>query len=62
MEEPAMGSGSLTKNPQSHAMKIDSRVVIARDIAAIPPAGLDSLRLAEESQRAAATWQAITLG
>jgi hypothetical protein len=48
MEEPAMGCGSLTKNPQPHAMKIDRRVVIARDITAIPPAGLDALRLAEE--------------
>ena len=43
-----MGCGSLTENPQSHAMKIDRRVVIACDIAAVPPTGLDALGFAEE--------------
>jgi len=40
-----MGRSSLAVDPQSHAMKIESRVVIARDIAAIPPAGLDAFGL-----------------
>ena len=62
MEEPPMGCGSFTENPQSHAMNIDRRVVIARDIASIPPTGLDALGLSEESQRTSTTRQAITLG
>ena len=50
-----MGCRSLAENPQSHAMNINGRVVIARDISTIPPTGLDTLRLAEEAQRSSAT-------
>ena len=57
-----MRRGSLTKNPQPHAMKVDGRVVIAGDVATVPPTGLDTLRLAEEAQRPATPRQAITLG
>ena len=57
-----MGRSSLAIDPQSHAMKIESRVVIARDVATIPPTGLDALRLAEQSQRAPPSRQTITLG
>ena len=39
-----MGRSSLAVDPQSHAMNIESRVVITCDVAAIPPASLDALR------------------
>ncbi len=53
---------SLAVDPQPHPMKIESRVVIACDVTAIPPAGLDTLGLAEQSQGAAPSRQAIALG
>ena len=57
-----MGCSSLAVDPQSHAMNIESRVVVACDVAVIPPAGLDALGLAEQSQRAAPSRQTISLG
>ena len=48
VEEPAVRRGPLTENPQPHAMKVGSRVVIAGDIATVPPTGLDALRLAQQ--------------
>ena len=40
-------------------MDIDGGVVIARDFTAIPPAGLDALRLAHQAQRPPATRQTV---
>ena len=49
MEEPPVRRGSLTEDPQPHAMKVGGRVVIAGDVATVPPTGLDALRLAEKA-------------
>ena len=39
----------LAENPKPHAVKIDGRVVIAGDVAAIPPTGFNPLGLAEQA-------------
>ena len=57
-----MRRGPLTENPQPHAMKVGGRVVIAGDVATVPPAGLDTLRLAKESQWPPAPWESLALG
>ena len=57
-----MRRGPLTENPQPHAMKVGGRVVIAGDVATVPPTGLDTLRLAEESQWSPAPWETFALG
>ena len=62
MQEPAMGRSPLPENPQPHAVKIHSREIVACHIAAIPPTGLDALRLAEESQWSPAPWETIAFG
>ena len=61
VEEPAMRRGPLTENPQPHAMKVGGRVVIAGDVATVPPTGLDALRLTEESQRPPTPRETIAL-
>src|ERR1700738_4396421 len=40
MKEPPVRRGSLTEDPQPHAMKVGGRVVIAGDVATVPPTGL----------------------
>ena len=61
MEEPAMWRTPLTKNPQLHAVKIHGREIVACDIAPIPPTGLDTFRLAQQTQRTTTAWQALPL-
>ena len=46
VQEPAVRRGPLTENPQPHAMKVGSRVVIAGNVATVPPTGFYALRLA----------------
>ena len=62
VEEPAMWRTPLTKNPQLHAVKIHGREIVTRDIATIPPPGLDPLRLTQEAQRTPSARQAVALG
>src|SRR5271155_3667237 len=50
VEEPPVWRGPLTENPQPYTMKVGSRVVIAGDVAAVPPTGFYTLGLAEEAQ------------
>ncbi len=52
---------ALAEHPQAHAADIDRGVVIARDLPAIPPPGLDPLRLAEQPQRPPPPWQPVAL-
>ena len=56
-----MRRAALTKDPQPHAVQIDSREIVARDIAAIPPTRLDALRFPQKAQGTPASRQTIAL-
>ena len=57
-----MRRAALAKNPQPHAVKINSREIVARDITAIPPTRLDALRFPQEAQGSPTSWQTVALG
>ena len=61
MQKPAMWRAPLAENPQPHAVQIHGGEIVARDIATIPPTGLDTLGLTQQTQRTPPSWQAITL-
>ena len=50
---------ALTEYPQPYAVDVKYRVVIASDVASIPPTCLDPLNVTEKAQRAAAARHAI---
>src|SRR5262245_36132010 len=54
VQEPTVRLRALTENPQLHAVDVECRVVIASNIASIPPTCLDSLDIAYEAECAAA--------
>ena len=56
-----MWRAAFAKNPQPHAVQIDSSEIVARDIAAIPPTRLDALRFPQEAQGAPPPRQTIAL-
>ena len=56
-----MWRAALAKNPQPHAVQIDSREIVACDIAAIPPTRLDALRFPQETQGTSTPRQTIAL-
>src|SRR5437879_13913573 len=62
LHKPTVWRAALAKNPQPHAMDIDGRVVIARDLPTIPPTGLDAFWLPEQTQRATTPRQSASLG
>ena len=56
-----MWRAALAKNPQPHAVQIDSREIVACDIATIPPTRLDALRFPQETQGTSTPRQTIAL-